>query len=70
MRGFLIGTLALIALEVGVTGKGPEAAQVGAGWFNSVLQRLLSADVAGVPQRRAPSAGPAGAAGGGKAMAR
>lgn len=52
MRGFLVGSLVLIALEVAVQPGGVKAAAAGTTWLGKALQRLLSPAVAGVPQRR------------------
>jgi hypothetical protein len=51
MRGFLVGTVVLIALYVGVQPRSGKAAAEGSNWVVSGLRRLLSPDVAGVPQR-------------------
>lgn len=52
MRGFVIGSIALIAVYVAVQPTSAKAAQQGGAWFVSGLRRLLSPDVAGVPQRK------------------
>ncbi len=56
MRGFLVGTVVLIAVYVGVQPRAGKAAQEGSNWVVAGLRRLLSADVAGVPQRKTSSA--------------
>ena len=56
MRGFLVGTLALVAVYVFVQ---PNAANVATTGGNAIVQglrRLLSADVAGIPQRKGGAA--------------
>lgn len=50
MRGFVVGSLALIAVYVAVQPTASRAAATGTGWALSGLRRLLSPDVAGVPQ--------------------
>jgi len=50
--GFLAGSLALIALYVGLQPGAARAAEVGGGVAVEALRRALSPDVAGVPQRR------------------
>lgn len=52
MRGFAVGTVVLIAVYVGVQPRAGKAAEAGSNWLVSGLRRLLSADVAGVPQRK------------------
>jgi len=52
MRGFLVGSLVLIGVYVAVQPNAARAAEVGGGWFVSGLRRLLSPDVAGIPQRK------------------
>ena len=53
MRGFLVGSLALIALQVAVGNpRAARAAEVGSSWSVSAVRRLLSPDVAGIPQRK------------------
>lgn len=52
MRGFVVGSLALIALYVAVSSRrGAQAAQAGGNWLVAGMGRLLSPDVAGIPQR-------------------
>ena len=52
MRGFLVGTLTLIALGV-LVDQGPSSRLSGAaGWAEKATRRLLSPDVAGIPDRR------------------
>lgn len=53
MRGFILGSFALIALEVFVTGSGPDKASGLLGWSASALERLLSPDVPGIHQAKA-----------------
>jgi hypothetical protein len=50
-RGIVIGSLALIVLYVGLQPGSAGAVSEGAGIFTGFLNRLLSSDVAGVPQR-------------------
>lgn len=53
MRGFFLGTLGLVAFGVLVRNRrATEAVGEGRSWFISGLRRALSADVAGVPQRK------------------
>lgn len=52
MRGFIVGSLLLIGLSVAVQPRGVAAAEEGGSWVISGLRRLLSPDVAGVPQLR------------------
>lgn len=56
MRGFLVGTVVLIALYVGVQPRAGKAAAEGSNVVVAGLRRLLSADVAGVPQRKTAGA--------------
>lgn len=56
MRGFLVGTVVLIAVYVGVQPRAGKAAEAGSNWVVAGLRRLLSADVAGVPQRKSGAA--------------
>jgi hypothetical protein len=51
VRGFVIGSLALVVLYVGAQPNSAAAAQTGAGLLVGMLRRLLSPDVAGIPQR-------------------
>lgn len=50
LRGFLAGSLVLVALYVAVQPGSGRAVQEGGGWLISGLRRALSPDVAGVPQ--------------------
>ena len=50
MRGFLLGSLALIALQVVVSGRGPDRAAGLLDWSGKALQRALSPDVAAIHQ--------------------
>lgn len=50
MRGFLAGTLLLIAAEVFLTNKGADAAGGLIGWSADLFERVLSSDVAAIPQ--------------------
>lgn len=50
MRGFIVGSLILIALEVFVTGSGPDKASGLLGWSATALDDLLSPDKPGIPQ--------------------
>lgn len=54
--GFGVGSLALIALYVGLQPNSAEAATVGGNALVAGLRRMLSADVAGIPQRGGPAA--------------
>ena len=52
MRGFLVGTLTLVVLGV-LLDQGPSSRLAGAaGWAEKATRRLLSPDVAGIPDRR------------------
>lgn len=54
MKGFVIGTLGLVAVGAFLRSRnGAAAVKSGSGWFVSGLSRLMSADVAGVPYRAA-----------------
>jgi hypothetical protein len=50
-RGFFVGTLGLVALYTLLQPQSATAAAAGGGVIVGFLRRLLSADVAGVPQR-------------------
>ncbi len=52
MRGFLVGSFALIVVYVAVQPGSAAAATAGGNVLVSALRRLLSGDVAGVPQRK------------------
>lgn len=52
LAGFALGSLALIALYVGLQPGAAAAAEAGGGVLVKSLRRALSPDVAGVPQRR------------------
>ena len=52
MRGFLLGSLALIVLYVVVQPGTAKAAQAGGNVLVEGLRRALSADVAGIPARK------------------
>ena len=53
MWGFVAGSLVLIAIEVAVSNpRAAAAAEQGGSWSVSGLRRLLSADVAGIPQKK------------------
>lgn len=56
MRGFVIGSIALVALSVAVQPTSANATRQGASWLVSGLRRLLSPDIAGVPQRKTATA--------------
>jgi hypothetical protein len=62
MRGFAVGTLALIALYALVQPNAAKAVTAGGNSFSAGLRRLLSPNVAGVPQRKAAPAGQAAGA--------
>jgi hypothetical protein len=58
MRGFAAGSFALVVLYVALQPNSPKATAAAGGVIVAGLRRLLSADVAGIPQRRgAPAAG-------------
>lgn len=57
MRGFVVGSLVLIALEVFVTGSGPDKASGLLGWSASALERVLSPDVPGIHQAKSAGSG-------------
>lgn len=50
MRGFLVGSLILIAVEVFLTGTGPDKASGLIGWSADVFNKVLSPDHPGIPQ--------------------
>lgn len=52
MRGFLLGSLALIVLYTALQPGSAKAAAAGGGVLVSGLRRFLSPDVAGIPQRK------------------
>lgn len=52
VRGFVVGSLALIALYVGVQRGVAGRVEEGGNWAVAGLRRLMSPDVAGIPQRR------------------
>lgn len=51
LRGFAVGSLALIALYVGLQPNAATAAEAGGNALVGMLRRALSADVAGLPRR-------------------
>jgi hypothetical protein len=51
MRGFFVGSLALIALYVGLKPGTAGKAEAGGNALVATMRRLLSPDVAGIPQR-------------------
>lgn len=55
MRGFLAGTVVLIVLQVGLKSSLGDRALEGSNWFVAALRRVLSPEVAGVPQGRGSS---------------
>jgi len=57
MRGFVVGSLALVVLYVGLQPGVARTAEAGGNVLVEGMRRLLSGDVAGIPQR-----GPASAA--------
>lgn len=57
VRGFVVGSFALIVLYVGLQPNSPRAVAAGGNVLIAGLRRLLSADVAGVPQRKGAAAG-------------
>jgi hypothetical protein len=65
MRGFLVGTLVLVVIEVVLQPGAAGKATSGAGVVLSVIRRALSPGVAGVPARRgnAPTESSAGQSG-------
>lgn len=56
MRGFIVGSLALIALQVLVSGQGPDRAAGLLGWTSKALEKALSPDVAAIPQTKTATA--------------
>lgn len=52
MRAFALGSLALVVLYVAVQPNTGRAAEAGSNVLVNGLRRLLSADVAGIPQRK------------------
>lgn len=56
MRGFLVGTLALIALEVLTRSGSADKISTGVTWADSALNRLLSPSVAAIPNRHGTAA--------------
>lgn len=50
-RPVAVGMLALIALQALTSANGPAAGVAGIGWATEGLRRLLSPEVAGVPNR-------------------
>jgi hypothetical protein len=48
-RPIATGVVSLIALQVFLSGKGPEAAGGLLGWLSSAMQRAMSPTVAGLP---------------------
>lgn len=61
MRGFLFGSLGLIALYALIQPNAATMAQSGSNVLVSLAQRLLSPNVAGIPQRKS-SGGQTGSA--------
>ena len=55
VRGFAVGTLALVALYVGLQAGGVRAAEQGSGWLVAGLRRFMSPEVAGIPNRAGPA---------------
>jgi hypothetical protein len=55
VRGFLVGSLLLIALEVFVTGAGPDKAAGLLGWSADAFDRVLSPDSPGIHQAKTRS---------------
>lgn len=51
MRGFIVGTLALAALQVVTQSSSADNISTGLSWLDSGLQRLLSPSVAAIPNR-------------------
>lgn len=51
MRGFAVGTLALIVAYVVVQRGSADKINTASGWFQQGMKRWLAADVAGVPNR-------------------
>jgi hypothetical protein len=56
VRGFLVGSLALIVLEVFLSGQGPTEAGGLIGWTSTALADFLSPDHPGVPTATKASA--------------
>ena len=52
MRGFLVGSLLLIAIEVLVQPGAADKASTGLGVTQSLFNRILSPNVAGIPQKK------------------
>lgn len=66
MRGFIAGSVGLIALYVLTQQRAASGIAAGAGWFGSALRRLLAEDVAGIPQvGKQPAPAPAASGSGG-----
>jgi hypothetical protein len=60
VRGFAVGVLSLIALQVFSSSGGPEAGGKLVGWINTGLKKALSGEVALIPTAKtAPAAAPA-----------
>lgn len=59
MKGFLIGTIALVALQVLVTTNGPDVAGGLLGWANDGIRRLADPNTPGLPRRKTSTTAPA-----------
>lgn len=66
MRGFLVGSLALVVLRALVQDGSSKRVEQGSNWLTDGVRRVLSGNVAGVPKRGAGkrAAAAAGAVGG------
>lgn len=58
MRGFLVGTLVLVGFDVLIQPNASGQVVAGGNVLVSLLRRLLSPDVAGIPDRRDPTVNP------------
>jgi hypothetical protein len=59
-RPVVVGALSLIALQVFVSGKGPDASGQLLGWLATALDKAMSPKVAALPYRgRKPASAPA-----------
>ena len=56
MRGFLVGSFALVVLYVALRPNSPKAVAAGGNVLVAGLRRVLSPDVAGIPQRKGAGA--------------
>jgi hypothetical protein len=54
VRGFLVGSLALIVLSVGVSAGTADKVLAGTGVLNAMLRRALAPNVAGLPRLAKP----------------